>query len=126
MDEIMSTIYSGLLTVGVGVVGFFLKRCFSQIDEKANKTDIKSLKETIEDKVEQSELDKTADEIKEFRQTYATKEQMKETQNQMKELKTSVEFLKENTVRKDDFIRVTTEISSKIDDLSAYLRGKIL
>ena len=71
-------------------------------------------------------VDKTADEIKEFRQTYATKEQMKETQNQMKELKSSVEFLKENTVRKDDFIRVTTEISSKIDDLSAYLRGKIL
>lgn len=126
MDEIMNTIYSGLLTVGVGVVGFFLKRCFSQIDEKANKSDVKSLRETIEDKAEQTELNKTIDEIREFRQTYATKEQMKETQNQMKELKSSVEFLKENTVRKDDFVRVTTEISSKIDDLSAYLRGKIL
>ena len=126
MDEIMSTIYSGLLTVGVGVVGFFLKRCFSQIDEKVNKSDVKSLREAIEDKAEQTELDKTIDEIREFRQTYATKEQMKETQNQMKELKSSVEFLKENTVRKDDFVRVTTEISSKIDDLSAYLRGKIL
>lgn len=126
MDEIMSTIYNGLLTVGVTVVGFFLKRCFSQMDEKANKSDIKSLRETIENKAEQTELDKTIDEIREFRQTYATKEQMKETQNQMKELKSSVEFLKENTVRKDDFVRVTTEISSKIDDLSAYLRGKIL
>ena len=126
MDEIMNMIYSGLLTVGVGVVGFFLKRCFAQIDEKANKADIKSLRETVEDKAEQSELDKTAEEIREFRQTYATKEQVRETQNQMKELKSSVEFLKENTVRKDDFVRVTTEISSKIDDLSAYLRGKIL
>lgn len=126
MDEIMNTIYNGLLTVGVGVIGFFLKRCFSQIDEKANESDVKSLRETVEDKAEQSELDKTIDEIREFRQTYATKEQMKETQNQMRELKSSVEFLKENTVRKDDFVRVTTEISSKIDDLSAYLRGKIL
>ncbi len=126
MDEIMNTIYNGLLTVGVTVVGFFLKRCFSQIDEKADKSEVESLREAINDKAEQTELDKTIDEIREFRQTYATKEQMKETQNQMNELKSSVEFLKENTVRKDDFVRVTTEISSKIDDLSAYLRGKIL
>ena len=126
MDEIMSTIYNGLLTVGVTVVGFFLKRCVSQMDEKANKSEIKTLRTEVEGKAEQTELDKTIDEIREFRQTYATKEQMKETQNQMQELKSSVEFLKENTVRKDDFVRVTTEISSKIDDLSAYLRGKIL
>ena len=32
---------------------------------------------------------------------------------------------KEETVRKNDFVRVTAEISGKIDDLSSYLRGKI-
>jgi len=126
MDEVMSTIYSALLTVGVGVVGFFLKRCFSQIDEKANKAELKSLRTEVEGKAEQSELDKTINEIRDFRHTYATKEQMKETQNQLKELKTSVEFLKENTIRKEDFVRITTEISGKIDELSTYLRGKIL
>ncbi len=109
MDEIMSTLYSGLLTVGIGVVGFFLKRCFSSLDNKAEKSD----------------LEKTDREIDNFRRSYATKEELKEVKTQMKDIKDAVEFLKENTVRKNDFVRVTGEISSKIDDLSTYLRGKI-
>ncbi|MCM1419433.1 MAG: hypothetical protein NC084_09745 [Bacteroides sp.] len=108
MNEILNVIYSGLLTVGITVVGFFLKRCFSDLDGKAEK----------------AELQKCAEEVKEFRSQYATKEEVREIRTQMNEMKSSIEFLKEETVRKSDFIRVTTEISAKIDDLSAYLRGK--
>lgn len=109
MNETLNLIYSGLLTVGISVVGFFVKRCFGSLDGKAEK----------------SELQKCAEEIKEFRSQYATKEEVREIRNQMTEMKSSIDFLKENTVRKSDFIRITTEISSKIDNLSTYLRGKI-
>ncbi|MGN0619102.1 MAG: hypothetical protein ACI4J7_08790 [Ruminiclostridium sp.] len=109
MENLMDIIYNGVLTVGISIVGFFLKRCFTQLDSKAEK----------------AELEKTKDEIKEFRQQYATKEQVKEIQSQMHDLKNSIDFLKEETVRKNDFVRVTAEISGKIDDLSSYLRGKI-
>lgn len=109
MDNVMEIIYNGVLTVGISIVGFFLKRCFTQLDSKAEKT----------------ELEKTKDDVKEFRQQYATKEQVKEIRSQMSDMKESIEFLKEETVRKNDFVRITTEISGKIDELSAYLRGKI-
>lgn len=108
MNETLNLIYSGLLTVGISVVSFFVKRCFSDLDGKAAK----------------SELQKCTEEVKEFRNRYATKEEVREIRTQMKEMKTSIDFLKENTVRKDDFIRITGGISSKIDDLSTYLRGK--
>lgn len=109
MNETLNLIYSGLLTVGISVVSFFLKRCFVNLDGKAEK----------------AELQKCAEEIKEFRNRYASKEEVREIRNQMSEMKSSIEFLKENTVRKDDFIRITGGISSKIDDLSTYLRGKL-
>ena len=109
MNDILNVIYSGLLTVGISVVGFFVKRCFGSLDGKAEK----------------AELQKCAEEIKEFRSQYATKEEVREIRTQMTEMKSSINFLKEETVRKSDFIRVTGEISSKIDDLSKYLRGKL-
>lgn len=109
MNETLNLIYSGLLTVGISVVSFFLKRCFVNLDGKAEK----------------AELQKCAEEVKEFRNQYATKEEVREIRTQMNEMKSSIEFLKEETVRKSDFIRVTGEISSKIDELSKYLRGKL-
>lgn len=109
MNETLNLIYSGLLTAGISVVSFFLKRCFVNLDGKAEK----------------AELQKCTEEVKEFRSQYATKEEVREIRNQMSDMKSSIEFLKEETVRKGDFIRVTGEISSKIDDLSKYLRGKL-
>ncbi len=133
MDEILNVIYSSLLTIGIGVVGFFIKRCFSSLDGKADKTelekhvdDFKDLRTEIEEKASKGEIQKYAEEMKELRYQYATKEEIKDIRSQMNEMKSSIEFLKEETVRKSDFIRVTTEISGKIDDLSKYLRGKLL
>lgn len=109
MEATLNVIYSGLLTVGITVVGFFLKRCFNELDGKAGKADTQKCNE----------------EIREFRNQFASKEEVREIRTQMGEMKTSIDFLKEETVRKSDFIRITTEISAKIDDLSGYLRGKI-
>lgn len=132
MEEILNRIYSTVLTLGIGVVGFFVKRSFDSIDTKAGKDDvkkavedIKALREELEEKSPSGEVQRLADDIKNFRREYATKEELKEIRSQMNEVKASVEFLKENAVRKSDFVRVTADITSKIDDLSSYLRGKL-
>ena len=132
MEEILNPIYSTVLTLGIGVVGFFVKRSFDSIDTKAGKDevkkaveDIKALREELEEKSPYGEVQRLADDIKNFRREYATKEELKEIRSQMNEVKASVEFLKENAVRKSDFVRVTADITSKIDDLSSYLRGKL-
>ena len=132
MEEILNPIYSTVLTLGIGVVGFFVKRSFDSIDTKAGKDevkkaveDIKALREELEEKSPYGEVQRLADDIKNFRREYATKEELKEIRSQMNEVKASVEFLKENAVRKSDFVWVTADITSKIDDLSSYLRGKL-
>ena len=132
MEEIMNNIYSALLTVGVSIIGFFVKRCFDSLDKKADKSDFdaineefKGIRHEIDQKTSSQEVDKISEDMKNFRREYATKEELKEIRSQMNEMKSSIDFLKEETVRKSDFVRVTTEISSKIDDLSSYLRGKL-
>ena len=155
MEEIMNHIYSALLTIGVGVVGFFVKRSFDSLDKKANKedftkisdevktlrqdveqlpdrddlhalmSDMKEIRHDVEHKCDCADAQKVADDLKGFRREFATKEELKEIRSQMNEVKASVEFLKENAVRKSDFVRVTADITSKIDDLSSYLRGKL-
>lgn len=155
MEEIMNNIYSALLTVGVSIVAFFVKRSFDSLDKKANKTDFdglsadikaisrdldektdktelvklsgdfRELRRDIEEKCDSESVQKLSEDIGNFRREYATKEELKELRSQMNEVKASVEFLKENAVRKSDFVRVTADITSKIDDLSSYLRGKL-
>ena len=155
MEEILNHIYSTVLTLGIGVVGFFVKRSFDSLDKKADKeeykkvtddirairaeidqkssrddiqavaADYKEIKHEIEQKGSGEEIRKLSDDLKNFRKEYATKEELKEIRSQMNEMKSSIDFLKEETVRKSDFIRVTAEIAAKIDDLSSYLRGKI-
>ena len=155
MEEIMNHIYSALLTIGVGVVGFFVKRSFDSLDKKADKedftkisdevktlrqdvellpdkedlhalvTDMRDIRRDVEHKCDCSDAQKVAEDLKGFRREFATKEELREIRSQMNEVKSSVEFLKENAVRKSDFVRVTADITSKIDDLSSYLRGKL-
>ena len=133
MEEILNHIYSTVLTLGIGVVGFFVKRSFDSIDTKAGKDefkkavdDIKALHEELEEKSPSGDVQRLADDVKSFQKEYATKEELKEIRSQIGEIKGSIDFLKEETVRKQDFIRITTEISSKIDDLASYLRGHTL
>ncbi|MBR1833789.1 MAG: hypothetical protein IJ784_15390 [Ruminiclostridium sp.] len=155
MEEVLNHIYSVVLTLGISIVGFFVKRSFDNLDKKADKEDckkvvddIKALRSEMEQKSDSNDLktvicdfkdirrevelksdctdvQKLADDLKSFRKEYATKEELKEIRSQMNEVKASVEFLKENAVRKSDFVRVTADITSKIDDLSSYLRGKL-
>lgn len=96
-----ATVYNLVLTAGMGVIAFFLKRSFDQLDSRASKTDVVELKEKVE----------RADE------KYASKAELNELKKSIEKIEQNIDFLKENTVRSDDFVRTMTRLETKIDDL---------
>jgi uncharacterized protein Yka (UPF0111/DUF47 family) len=84
------------------------------------------------------ELDKHAGDIKEVRENYTTREQhdndVKDLRKEMKDIRLEmrseiqqlsedISEIKENCLRKEDFIRVTTSLEHKLDRLNDYLIG---
>ena len=94
-------IYNLVLTAGMGVITFFLKRSFDRLDSRASKSEVSELKAKIEH----------ADE------KYASKSELNELKKSIEKIESNIDFLKENTVRSSDFIRTMTRLESKIDDL---------
>ena len=85
-------IYNMILTAGIGVISFFLKRSFSEVDD-------------LKDKLEHAD-DK-----------YASKAELRELKKSIEKIESSIDYLRENTVRNADFIRLMTRVENKIDDL---------
>ncbi|MCL2697936.1 MAG: hypothetical protein FWE74_07630 [Oscillospiraceae bacterium] len=96
------TIYATLLTLCIGIISFFVKRAFTQLDKKADKDELKECQK----------------DLKGLHDRFATKEELAEIKTRMDKLDEGIEFLKENTIRKDDFIRLFTRLEKKIDDLN--------
>lgn len=96
-----STVYNLILTAGMGVIAFFLKRSFDKLDSRASKADVIELKEKVE----------RADD------KYASKAELNELKKSIEKIEQNIDFLKENTVRSDDFVRTMTRLENKIDEL---------
>lgn len=114
MEEIFSTIVNFALTAGIGVIAFFLKRSFGRLENCATKAELEETK---------TDLKGCKEDLKHLSEKYATKEEVGAIKERMDKLESGVEFLKENSVRKQDFVRVTAEISGKLDNITDYLRG---
>lgn len=84
-------IANALLEQGVPVV----------MDSRASKSDVDELKEKIEH----------ADD------KYASKAELRELKKSIEKIESSIDYLRENTVRNAEFIRTMTRLESKIDDL---------
>ncbi|MGN0597089.1 MAG: hypothetical protein ACI4J1_07160 [Ruminiclostridium sp.] len=118
MEELFNTILNIALTTGIGIITFFLKRSFGRLDNCATKSETKEITEELK-----TELKGCKEELNHLSEKYATKEEVGAIKERMEKLENGVDFLKENAVRKQDFIRVTAEINSKLDTISGYLRG---
>lgn len=95
------TIYNMILTVGMGAISFFLKRSFDKLDSRASRSEVDELKNKVE----------SADE------KYASKAELRELKKSIEKIESSIDFLRENTVRSGDFIRVMTRLEEKIDNI---------
>lgn len=96
-----SMIYNLILTTAIGIISFFLKRSFDKLDSRASKEELHELKEKIEN----------ADD------KYASKSELNELKKSIEKIENNIDFLKENTVRNGDFVRMMTRLENKIDDL---------
>ena len=96
-----STIYSLILTTAIGIISFFLKRSFDKLDSRASREELRELK----DKIENADA------------KYASKTELNELKKSMEKIENNIDFLKENTVRNSEFIRMMTQLEVKIDSL---------
>lgn len=96
-----STIYNVILTTAIGIITFFLKRSFDKLDSRASNEELHELKEKLEN----------ADE------KYAIKAELNELKKSIDKINDKIDDIKSHTLRSEDFLRVTTRLENKIDDL---------
>lgn len=94
-------IFNIVISAGMGVIVFFLKYFFDKLNSRASRAELNELKEKIEH----------ADD------RYASKSELDVLKKQIDKIETNIDFLKENTVRNGDFVRMMTRLENKIDDL---------
>lgn len=94
-------VFNIVISAGMGVIVFFLKYFFDKLNSRASRAELNELKEKIE----------TADD------KYASKSELDVLKKQIDKIETNIDFLKENTVRNGDFVRMMTRLENKIDDL---------
>lgn len=69
------------------------------------------------DKAERTELSELRDDLKELNDKFATKEEVREVKETMSKITKDIDFIKEKSVRSDEFVRVIGRLESKLDDL---------
>ena len=94
-------VFNIVISAGMGVIAFFLKYFFDKLNSRASRAELNELKEKVEN----------ADD------RYASKSELDVLKKQIDKIETNIDFLKENTVRNGDFVRMMTRLENKIDDL---------
>lgn len=95
----------------IGIIGYFLKRTIDRQDKV--ESDVNKLKENA---VTEADFQKLTDMVSELRDKFVSKEELRELKDTIKEIKTSIDDIKENTVRDKDFIRSITRLESMLDN----------
>lgn len=132
-QDIIFFIVCTVITTFIGIVAYFLKRTMSHGDK--NEEAISDLKDTVSDLSDKFTTTKETQDIKDdisdlkgkfsglkdnfsdLSDKFATKEEVREIKEGMKEMSKNMDFIKENTIRKDEFVRLFTRLENKIDDL---------
>lgn len=96
-----STIYNLILTTAIGIITFFLKRSFDKLVHCASDNELHELKEKI-DKADEK---------------YASKAELNNLKASIDKINDKIDEIKNNTLRTEEFLRVTNKLESKIDDL---------
>jgi predicted nuclease with TOPRIM domain len=97
--EQLLAIYASVITLGAGALGFFLKRAYARLENCAHKEDLKDCQK----------------DIKALNDRFATKEEVNEIKQRMDKIEDNLEYIRDNTMRRDDLIRYFAEINRKLD-----------
>lgn len=111
MDE--GWIITTAITLGIGVISYFLKRTMNQLD-----CTVQQLQKIGRDSVTKADLKETTDELKKdinkIREDYTPKEtHSKDFDGCQKEIKE----IRQNYLTKDDFIREINKVDRKVEQM---------
>ena len=111
MDE--GWIITPAITLGIGVISYFLKRTMNQLD-----CTVQQLQKIERDSVTKADLKETTDELKKdinkIREDYTPKEtHSKDFDGCQKEIKE----IRQNYLTKDDFIREINKVDRKVEQM---------
>ena len=111
MDE--GWIITTAITLGIGVISYFLKRTMNQLD-----CTVQQLQKIERDSVTKADLKETTDELKKdinkIREDYTPKEtHSKDFDGCQKEIKE----IRQNYLTKDDFIREINKVDRKVEQM---------
>ena len=111
MDE--GWIITTAITLGIGVISYFLKRTMNQLDYT-----VQQLQKIERDSVTKADLKETTDELKKdinkIREDYTPKEtHSKDFDGCQKEIKE----IRQNYLTKDDFIREINKVDRKVEQM---------
>lgn len=99
------------ITLGIGVITYFLKRTMSQSDRHG--TEIQEMKREAVGKLELKEQTKELkDDIRKIREDYTPRNTH---QKDFDECRMDIKEIRENYLTKDDFIREITKMDRKLD-----------
>lgn len=111
-NEILLMIISAGISAVTGVIGYFLRATMHRVDSAEDKLQALELS-----RPEKSELAEIKDDLKELNDKFATKEEVREVKEAMNKITKDIDFIKEKTVRNDEFIRVIARLEGKMDEL---------
>lgn len=111
-NEILMMIISVGISAVVGIIGYFLKATMNRVDKAESKLQAQEIS-----KSERAELSELRDDLKELNDKFATKEEVREVKETMSKITKDIDFIKEKSVRSDEFVRVIGRLESKLDDL---------
>ena len=98
-----------VITLGIGVVSYFLKRTMSQVDR--HDTEIREGREQSASKEDLKEQTKELkDDIRKIREDYTPRDT-----HQKDECRKDIKEIRENYLTKDDFIREISKMDRKLD-----------
>lgn len=113
--EVVTTVVNIIITAAVSIVGYFLKRTMNRQDNFATKEDIGRLEKEVEEHKQ---------DIKTLNDKYATKAELREIKEDIANMRESIEFVKDNAINREDFLRNISEVKGDIKDLKDFLMKK--
>ena len=100
LPQLITSLAVLAVTIITGIIGFFLKRTISAVDSCAS-------------------------EIKDMKKEYATKEELDafrgDIKDEIRKISNDIGDIKDNYLKKDDFIRPMSEINARLERIYNYL-----
>lgn len=100
LPQLITSLAVLAVTIIVGIIGFFLKRTISAVDDCAS-------------------------EIKNMKRDYATKEELDtfrgDIKDEIRKISSNIDDIKDNYIRKDDFVRSMADMNGQLNRILDYL-----